>query len=112
MGKWPRNARCGCVHGGVRGREVREGEEVDRWGPRASKGADAGSGKKILCYDNNASSSSPKEDYDLSSLKKKAVKQNYSKTSFNYSCIPYNANAHLLSIPLGKPHHCDGEDYS
>jgi hypothetical protein len=40
------------------------------------------------------------------------VKQNYSKTSFNYSCIPYNSNAHLLSIPLGKPPHFDGEDYS
>jgi hypothetical protein len=27
-------------------------------------------------------------------------------------CIPYNSNAHLLSIPLGKPPHFDGEDYS
>ncbi len=24
----------------------------------------------------------------------------------------YNSNAHLLSIPLGKPPHFDGEDYS
>jgi hypothetical protein len=40
------------------------------------------------------------------------VKQNYSKMSFNYSCIPYNANAHLLSIPLGKPPHFDGDGYS
>jgi hypothetical protein len=40
------------------------------------------------------------------------VKRNYSKTPFNYSCIPYNVNAHLLSIPDGKPPHFDGADYS
>jgi hypothetical protein len=39
----------------------------------------------------------------------KIVNQNY---SFDYSRIPYNSNAHLLSIPLGKPSHFDGEDYS
>jgi hypothetical protein len=38
VGEWPRNARCGRVHGEVRGREVREGEEADRWGPLASEG--------------------------------------------------------------------------
>jgi hypothetical protein len=54
------------------------------------------------------SSSSPTDDDD-SSLKKKTVNQNY---SFDYSRIPYNSNAHLLSIPLGKPPHFDGEDYS
>jgi hypothetical protein len=32
--------------------------------------------------------------------------------AFDYSRIPYNSNAHLLSIPLGKPPHFDGEDYS
>jgi hypothetical protein len=37
------------------------------------------------------------------------VNQNY---SFDYSCIPYNSNAHLLSISLGKPPHFDGDDYS
>jgi hypothetical protein len=37
------------------------------------------------------------------------VNQNY---SFDYSCIPFNFNAHLLSIPLGKPPHFDGQDYS
>jgi hypothetical protein len=37
------------------------------------------------------------------------VNQNY---SFDYSRIPFNSNAHLLSIPLGKPPHFDGEDYS
>jgi hypothetical protein len=26
--------------------------------------------------------------------------------------MPYNSNAYLLSIPLGKPPHFDGEDYS
>jgi hypothetical protein len=64
--------------------------------------------KKII-YDNDTSSS-PRDDDDEDSLsKKKTVNQNY---SFDYSCIPYNSNAHLLSIPLGKPPHFDGEDYS
>jgi hypothetical protein len=40
---------------------------------------------------------------------KQAVNQN---NSFNYSRIPYNSNAHLLSISLGKPPHFDGEYYS
>jgi hypothetical protein len=47
-----------------------------------------------------------------STPRKKAIKQNYSKTSFNYSRIPYGSTAHLLSIQLGKPLHFDGEDYS
>jgi hypothetical protein len=37
------------------------------------------------------------------------VNQNY---SFDYFRIPYNSNAHLLSIPFCKPPHFDGEDYS
>jgi hypothetical protein len=60
-------------------------------------------------YDIDVSSSSPKKDDDNSSFKKKTVKQNY---SFDYSYILYNSNAHLLFIPLGKPPHFDGEDYS
>jgi hypothetical protein len=56
--------------------------------------------KKIIYYDSDASSSSPRDDDDDdSSSKKKTVNQNY---SFDYSHIPYNSNAHLLSIPLGK----------
>jgi hypothetical protein len=46
-------------------------------------------------------------DDEDSSLKRKTVNQNY---SFDYSRIPYNSNAHLLSIPLGKPPHFDGGD--
>jgi hypothetical protein len=64
--------------------------------------------KKIIYYDSDASSSSPRDDDDSSS-KKRTVNQNY---SFDYSRMPYNSNAHLLSIPLGKPPHFDGEDYS
>jgi hypothetical protein len=60
--------------------------------------------KKIIYYDSDASSSSPK-DNDDSSTKKKTTNQNY---SFDYSRIPYNFNAHLLSVPLGKPPHFDG----
>jgi hypothetical protein len=64
--------------------------------------------KKIIYYDNNASSSSPRDDDDSWS-KKKTVNQNY---TFDYSRILYNSNAPLLSIPLGKTPHLDGEDYS
>jgi hypothetical protein len=66
--------------------------------------------KKIIYYDSDASSSLLRHDDDEdSSSKKKTINQNY---SFGYSRIPYNSNAHLLSIPLGKPPHFDGEDYS
>jgi hypothetical protein len=64
--------------------------------------------KKIIYYDSDASSSSTRDDDDEdSSSKKKTINQNY---SFEYSRIPYNSNAHLLSIPLGKPPHFDGEE--
>jgi hypothetical protein len=56
--------------------------------------------KKIIYYDSDASSSSPRDDDDEDSSKKKPVNQNY---LFDYSRIPFNSNAHLLSIPLGKP---------
>jgi hypothetical protein len=66
--------------------------------------------KKIVYYDSDESSSSPRDDDDDDpSSKKKTVNQNY---SFDYSRMSYNTNAHLLSIPLGKPPHFDGEDYS
>jgi hypothetical protein len=90
--------------------------------PRNDKPTDSGSShkkkdgkkkrriKKIIYYDSDASSYSPRDDdNDDSSSKKKTVNQNY---SFDYSRISYNSNAHLLSIPLGKPPHFDGEDYS
>jgi hypothetical protein len=88
--------------------------------PRDDKPTDSGSSqkkregkkkrriKKIIYYVSGASSSSPHDDEDDSS-KKKTVNQNY---SFDYSRIPFNSNAHLLSIPLAKPPHFDGEDYS
>jgi hypothetical protein len=89
--------------------------------PRDDKPTDSGSSqkkrdgkkkrriKKIIYYDSDASSSSSRDDDEDSSSKRKTVNQNY---SFDYSRIPYNLNAHLLSIPLGKPPHFDGEDYS
>jgi hypothetical protein len=61
--------------------------------------------KKIVYYDSDESSSSQRDDDDE---KKKTVNSNF---SFDYSRIPQNSNAHLLSIPLGKPPHFDGEDY-
>src|SRR5688500_11975564 len=89
--------------------------------PRDDKPTDSGSShkkrdekkkrriKKIIYYDSDASSSPRDDDDDDSSSKKKTVNQNY---SFDYSRMPYNSNAHLLSIPLGKPPHFDGEEYS
>jgi hypothetical protein len=89
--------------------------------PRDDKPTDSGSShkkrdgkkkrriKKIIYYDSDASSSSPRDDDNDDSSKKKPVNQNY---SFDYSRIPFNSNAHLLSIPHGKPPHFDGEDYS
>jgi hypothetical protein len=89
--------------------------------PRDDKPADSGSShkkkdgnnkrriKKIIYYDSDASSSFPRDDNGDDSSKKKMVNQNY---SFDYSRMPYNSNAHLFSIPLGKPLHFDGEDYS
>jgi hypothetical protein len=86
--------------------------------PRDDKPSDSGSShkkrdgkkkrciKKIVYYDSDESSSSPKDNDDE---KKKPVNSNF---SFDYSRIPFNFNAHLLSIPLGKPPHFDGEDYS
>jgi hypothetical protein len=86
--------------------------------PRDDKPTDSGSShkkkdkkkkrriKKIVYYDSDESSSSPRDDNDK---KKKPVNSNY---SFDYSRIPFNSIAHLLSIPLGKPPHFDGEDYS
>jgi hypothetical protein len=89
--------------------------------PKGDKPTDSGSNnnrkdgkkkrciKKIIYYDSDASSSSPRDDSDEdSSSKKKTVNQNY---SFDYSRIPYNSNAHLLSISLGKPPHFNGDDY-
>jgi hypothetical protein len=85
--------------------------------PRDDKPSDSGSShkkrdekkkrriKKIVYYDSDESSSSPRDDDE----KKKPVNANF---SFDYSRIPVNSNAHLLSIPLGKPLHFDGEDYS
>jgi hypothetical protein len=81
--------------------------------PKGDKPTDSGSShkkidgkrkrriKKIIYYDSDTSSSPRDDDDEASSSKKKTVNQNY---SFDYSRIPYNSNAHLLSIPLKNPH--------
>jgi hypothetical protein len=73
--------------------------------PRDDKPTDSGSShkkkdrknkrriKKIVYYDSDESSSSKRDDEDE---KKKPVNSNF---SFDYSRIPSNSNAHLLSIP-------------
>jgi hypothetical protein len=55
--------------------------------------------KEIVYYDSDESSSSQKDD-DNDYEKRKTVNSNF---SFDYSRIPQSSNAHLLSIPLGKP---------
>src|SRR5690348_5510185 len=65
--------------------------------------------KEIVYYDDSDESSSSQKDDDNDYEKKKTVNSNF---SFDYSRIPHSSNAHLLSIPLGKPPHFDGEDYS
>jgi hypothetical protein len=82
---------------------------VDTATSYCSKGCPYSRVLTIIYYDSDASSSSPRDDNDDSSSKKKTDNQNY---SFDYSRIHYSSNAHLLSIPLGKPPHFDGEDYS
>ena len=86
--------------------------------PKDDKPTDSGSGhrrkegkkkktrriKEIVYYDSDESSSSQKDDDDYE--KKKTVNSNF---SFDYSRIPQSSHSHLLSIPLGKPPHFDGE---
>jgi hypothetical protein len=65
--------------------------------------------KEIVYYDDSDESSSSQKDNDDNDYeKKKTVSSNF---SFDYSHMPHSSNAHLLSIPLGKPTHFDGEDY-
>ena len=64
--------------------------------------------KEIVYYDDSDESSSSQKDDDNDYEKKKTVNSNF---SFDYSRILQSSNAHLLSIPLGKPPHFDGEDY-
>ena len=59
--------------------------------------------KEIVYYDDSDESTSSHKDNDDNDYdydKRKTVNSNF---SFDYSCIPQSANAHLLSIPLGKP---------
>jgi hypothetical protein len=94
-----------------KGKVTNEKEMIStNYDPKGHKLVDSGSNKKegkrrkctkkIVYYDSDSSSS-----------KRNKIKK-ILKTSFNYSHIPYNSNAHLLSMPLGKPPHFDGEDYS
>jgi hypothetical protein len=64
--------------------------------------------KEIVYYDDSDESSSSQKDDDNDYEKKKTVNSNF---SFDYSRISYSSNAQLLSIPLGRPPHFDGEDY-
>jgi hypothetical protein len=91
--------------------------------PKDDKPTDSGSGhkrkdvkkkktrriKEIVYYDDSDESTSSQKDNDDNDYdKRKTVNSNF---SFDYSRIPHSSNAHLLSIPLGKPPHFDGEDY-
>jgi hypothetical protein len=104
-----------------KGMVVNDKEESFVNNPKDDKPTDSGSGQKrkdgrkkktrrikeIVYYDSDESSSSQKDD-DNDYEKKKTINSNF---SFDYSRIPQSSNAHLLSIPLGKPPHFDGVDY-
>src|SRR5688500_3628372 len=88
--------------------------------PKDDKPTDSGSGhrrkegkkkktrriKEIVYYDDSDESTSSHKDDDNDY--RKTVNSNF---SFDYSRIQHSSNSHLLSIPLGKPPHFDGEDY-
>ncbi|KAL5647871.1 hypothetical protein ACJX0J_042226, partial [Zea mays] len=91
--------------------------------PKDDKPTDSGSGhrrkdgkkkktrriKEIVYYDDSDESTSSQKDDDHNDYeRRKPVNSNF---SFDYSRIPQSTNTHLLSIPLGKPPHFDGEDY-
>jgi hypothetical protein len=86
--------------------ELRDDKPTDSGSSHKKKDGKKRHIKKIVYYDSDKSSSPRDDDYDE---KKKPVNSNF---AFDYSRIPYNSNAHLLSIPLGKPPHFDGEDYA
>jgi hypothetical protein len=87
--------------------EPRDDKPTDSgWSHKKKDGKKKRHIKKIVYYNSDRSSSSPRDDDDE---KKKPVNSNF---LFDYSRIPFNSNAHLLSIPLGKPPHFDGEKYS
>jgi hypothetical protein len=84
--------------------------------PKDDKPTDLGSGhkrkdgkkktrriKEIVYYDDSDESTSSQKDNDDNDYeRRKPVNSNF---SFDYSRIPQSTNAHLLSIPLGKPPH-------
>jgi hypothetical protein len=85
--------------------------------PKDDKPTDSGSGhrrkdgkkkktrriKEIVYYDDSDESTSSQKDDDHNDYeRRKPVNSNF---SFDYSRIPQSTNAHLLSIPLGKPPH-------
>ena len=90
--------------------------------PKDDKPTDSGSGqrrkegkkkktrriKEIVYYDSDESTSSQKDEDHNDYERRKPVNSNF---SFDYSRIPQSSHSHLLSIPLGKPPHFDGEDY-
>jgi hypothetical protein len=65
--------------------------------------------KKIIYYDSDTSS---QKDDNAFTSKQTTVKTSFNHTPLYYSHISRSSNAQLLSIPLGKPPHFDGEDYS
>jgi hypothetical protein len=63
--------------------------------------------KKVVYYETG--SSSPSTSCAESTSSKRQERKKYSKMPLRYPCI--SKRAPLLSVPLGKPPYCDGEDY-
>jgi hypothetical protein len=98
-----------------------KGEEFAYSGSKSSKYYKRRDGKKkkikkVVYYEivasTSPSSSSSSESTSKHHHPQKMVKLSYCRMSFNYSRIPRNTTTPLLSVPLGKPPHFDGEDYS
>jgi hypothetical protein len=64
--------------------------------------------KKVVYYETDSSTPSTSDAESISSKHKEHKKSN--KIPFRYPRISRHAN--LISVPLGKPPHFDGEDYS
>jgi hypothetical protein len=76
--------------------EAKGEKHIDSRSSKRREGEKKKRNEKIIYYNSDSSSSSQKDANDSSSSKKKMVKHDYSKTSFNYPCIPYNSNLHVL----------------
>jgi hypothetical protein len=66
--------------------------------------------KKVVYYETDSSSPSTSDSKSASATSKRHEHKKYSKMPLRYPRI--SKHTPLLSVPLGKPHMFEGEDYS